>query len=105
MNCKQGDLAIYVGEAVFAVEFCTGIKMPIVREGMIFSCMAPAIVMGKPGWEIDMRHVNLVWTSGRTFETDVWAISDDCLRPIRDSEGEDEVLRLVGRPVGAPQSA
>jgi hypothetical protein len=40
--------------------------------------------------------------SGAALEV-MW--DDRDLRPLRDNDGEDEVLRLVGRPVGTPQAA
>ena len=52
---------------------------------------------GGPGWETSPV---LRTASGEEI---VW--DDRDLRPLRDSDGEDEVLRLVGRPVGEPQAA
>lgn len=97
LNCKEGDLATLVRSAKG-------------NEGKIVRCVR---FYGRGGFKC-----------GASFE-DVWivespfgmpdakaranggdaAISDSWLRPLRDSDGEDEVLRLVGRPLGVPQAA
>jgi hypothetical protein len=105
MNCKQGDLAIYVGAPVMAVEKATGIKLAIVPGGMICRCVSLGVVNDKVGWNIEPRSVSLLWPSGRSFSTTVDAISDDHLRPLRDSDSQNEILRLVGLPAGTPQAA
>jgi hypothetical protein len=88
MNCKQGDLAIVV-------------KSEAGNEGKIVRCVrliGERDLIGRSGdvlrgavWEID---VPLPDWGGRLFPT----VSDDQLRPIRDNDGEDEILRIAGKP-------
>lgn len=77
MNCKQGDLAIIVrarncpeslGAIVRCVRFC------------------PHPLDGSPGWEIEPPF--------KTFR----CARDSALRPLRDRPGEDEMLRIAGKP-------
>ena len=88
MNCKQGDVAqIIRADAnpahLGAVVVCEWFQWFEHRGG--------------PGWET----LPVLKTDDGTII--VW--NDRDLRPLRDSDGEDEVLRLVGRPVGTPQAA
>ena len=82
MNCKQGDLAIYVGGPVMAVEEETGDRLVVVPCGMICRCVSIDVVGGKLGWNIDPRDVSLQWPSGKTYSATITGISDDCLRPV-----------------------
>jgi hypothetical protein len=94
MNCKQGDLAVIV-------------KSTCGNEGRILTCvrlatMAELAAEGLAWW-------GAAWLVDATLR-DTWGVGvrfypDSRLRPLRDSDGEDEVLRLVGRPVGTPQAA
>lgn len=89
LNCKQGDLAVIVRS--FAG-----------NEGKVVQCLQ--LVLGEkhafpgPRWLIDRPVPHS--TMGSTL-----TVADCALRPLRDSDGEDEVLGLVGRPVGDPQAA
>ena len=97
MNCKPGDLAVIV-------KSLTGL------EGKIVRCLHLA---ESRHFDLDGRMVlsdgGLRWV----LETPVlngeggmlYTYADARLRPLRDSDGEDEVLRMVGRPVGTPQAA
>lgn len=97
MNCKPGDLAVIVRSLA-------GL------EGRIVHCMRLAdscnfdldgrmvLYDGGPRWVLEKPIVN---SDGDTLYT----YADARLRPLRDSDGEDEVLRTVGRPVGIPQAA
>lgn len=87
MNCKQGDLAIVV------FSHCG-------NEGRIVRCIRMLRWDEKaelgfdpswPMWEVDTC---LMDTWGDESRTAV----DAYLRPIRDSEGDDETLTWVGRP-------
>ena len=51
-----------------------------------------------PTWIVEPA---MIHSNGRSMPY----VADMKLRPLRDSDGEDEVLRLVGRPVGDPQAA
>lgn len=96
LNCKQGDLAIVV-------------KSTAGNEGKIVRCVGlhdsethdldgwPTYNSG-PRWIIDRP---LSGAIGRL----IYTCPDRFLRPIRDSDGEDEVLRLVGLPLVESQAA
>lgn len=90
LNCKKDDLAVIVRSIAG-------------NEGKIVRCVAMA-----GAWEA-------LDGSGARWITDppmrgllgepAYPVADCNLRPLRDNDGEDEVLRLVGRPVGTPQAA
>jgi hypothetical protein len=96
LNCKQGDLAVVV-------------KSTAGNEGKIVRCVRmhdsethdldgwPTFSSG-PRWVIDRPLHGL---AGRP----IYTCPDRFLRPLKDSDGEDEVLRLVGRPLDEPQAA
>ena len=90
MNCKPGDWAVIVRSAAG-------------NEGKIVRCL-------------ELTHVSRGWAfgDGPRWVTDppvsgnytpAIPVLDRCLRPLRDSDGQDEMLRLAGRPVGTPQAA
>ena len=93
LNCKHGDLAVMVGGQGPANnpnrgKFVTVGKFLGFVEGW----------QGSDRWEVD---ADMIGTRGTIHRH-----AQDCyLRPIRNSNGEDEMLRLVGRPVGEPQAA
>lgn len=82
MNCKPGDLAIVVRSAAG-------------HEGVI--CRVIRFVgelpewTGNDRWETDHKHSGLFGGITNTFQ-------DRCLRPLRDQPGEDEMLRIAGKP-------
>lgn len=85
MNCKPGDLAVIVrsrmapeviGKIVRVIEFAPS-------EGR------PALIIDRR--VIEDRHFDGRIRDGRWF-------FDECLRPIRDQYGEDEILRIAGKP-------
>ena len=88
MNCKPGDLAIIV-------------KSHAGNEGKIVRCIK---YIGKQYWELPNGQITL----SHTWETDSLTkgyegglsprIQDELLRPIRDNDGEDEMLRIAGLP-------
>ena len=88
MHCKQGDLAVIVSSSAG-------------NDGKFVTCLRliPSMPMLMP--------------NGRTVRTDCWLVdarlmgckgqvdsfvADAQLRPIRDIEGEDEMLRIAGLP-------
>lgn len=89
MNCRPGDLAV-------VVESMAG------NEGRIVTCLRLATAAEvdaanlapdrAPYWHIDTE-ILTVWGSARLA-------ADMQLRPIRDQDGEDEILQLVGKPEG-----
>lgn len=82
LNCKQGDLAVIVRSVAG-------------NEGKIVMCMR--LVLGEkhlfkgPRWQIDRPLPHSTLGAG-------WTVADCALRPLRDGEGEDEMLRIAGRP-------
>jgi hypothetical protein len=88
LNCKQGYLAVVV-------------RSDARNEGKIVQCVELTVGKWKlgygPRWVTEPPLFNVYG--------EVVPPLDACLRPLRDSDGEDEVLRLVGRPVGDPQAA
>jgi hypothetical protein len=98
MNCKPGDLAIITGLHP-AVDAANG---RIVR----LADAAPVSVNGEPAWILAERVEVVLLANGRSFNQQFWIgetvwfdrLQDKYLRPIRDSDGEDEMLRLAGKP-------
>lgn len=86
MKCRVGDVA-----QIVRADNDPGCVGRIVRV------VALRIAMGELAWQVDPP---VYWhdKSGAALEV-MW--DDRDLRPLRDNDGEDEVLRLVGRPVGA----
>jgi hypothetical protein len=88
MNCKQGDLAIIV-------------KSTAGNEGKIVRCLkfVPAQKFYTPdkkivqwdAWEVDSAFIS--WNGTKTS-----IAPDRMLKPIRDNDGEDEMLRIAGKP-------
>ena len=97
MNCKQGDLAVIA-------------RSTAGNEGKVLTCLrlATSAQVFAEGFTCG-DWLGIVWETDASL-ADSWgngtSLYPDCrLRPLRDSEGEDEMLRLVGRPVGEPQAA
>lgn len=94
MNCKQGDLALVVRDGIS------------IKAGAIVTC----IEFVGHATSRDCRVFNDVWAveyrgserspSGRWF-----GLPDSHLRPLRDSDGEDEMLRIAGLPNKQPEVA
>jgi hypothetical protein len=87
MNCKQGDLAVFV-------------RSEAGNEGVIVRCLRLATTkeladnlfpVDVPRWVVD-RGINTTWGRFLPFA------SDKSLRPIRPGDGEDEMLRIAGKP-------
>lgn len=90
MNCKQGDLALIVRSAAG-------------NEGKIVRCVELAGSWG--GYDGDgMRWVTEPPVRGMRGEL-AYPVLDCNMRPLRDSDGADEAMRIVGRLVGAPMAA
>lgn len=79
MNCKPGDLAVIV-RAFTAWE----------HVGKIVRVVRLTRIDGDECWKTDPELFTL---DGRWI-----AWTDAHLRPIRDSDGEDEMLRIAGKP-------
>jgi hypothetical protein len=90
LNCKQGDLAVIV-------------RSQAGNEGKVVQCLRLVLneyhAFPGPRWLIDRPVPHSTQGTALT-------VADCALRPLRDGEGEDEMLRLVGLPnVDAPQAA
>ena len=91
MNCKQGDLAVIVkavckeniGKLVVVTAYQFGVELSDGRviDGWLFEGPKMKGMGGVP----------------------VTVIPDDFLRPIRDNDGEDEMLRIAGLPNKQPE--
>lgn len=87
MNCKQGDLAIIV-------ESMAGNEGKIVRCVEFFGTATYRIRREVPNnWLIEPKIPGLGGEMCRM-------VDDASLRPIRDQDGEDEMLRIAGKPMG-----
>lgn len=92
LNCKTGDLAIVVrgpmnlGRVVTIIAPATRLEVEMALRG--------PFVHSSQIWRIDAP---LLW--GAPFgDTYAAYAPDECLRPIRPGEGEDEMLRIAGLP-------
>lgn len=101
MNCKQGDMAVIVrstaGNLGKIVE-CVALQLhPAYAEHATWGvrCSGP---LRRPTWSAS----DYEWCRVRGFDE---VLKDSDLRPLRDREGDDEMVRLAGRPVGTPQDA
>ena len=96
MNCKQSDIAIVVKGYNNLSKVLTCIRLvPMIEVQVALACkgLAPKCSEGNY-WEVD---VPIMWSDGVMNES-VNYIADSFLRPIRDSDGEDELLVLLGKP-------
>ena len=97
LNCKQGDRAVIV-------------RSSCGNEGKVLTCLRLATLAEMLAeYFVMCDWLGAVWKTDAHIE-DTWGCTtslypDARLRPLRDSDGEDEMLRLVGRPVGTPQAA
>jgi hypothetical protein len=84
MNCKQGDLAVYVG----LVPEVLGTIVQVV--GLKLICDVGHMGGAGPAWFVDppIKHSGQLWVS----------VLDSALRPIRDNDGADETLAWAGKP-------
>lgn len=91
MNCKEGDLAIII-------------KSDNNNEGKIVRCIKfyPSIDL-YCGFTNSSGTVANVWEIDRLIpsrsEGGTCHLEDYKLRPIRDQDGEDEMIKLLGKPI------
>lgn len=83
LNCKQGDLAVIV-------------RSMAGNEGKVVHCLRlahePWHAFDGPRWVVDRELPHSTLGTCRT-------VADCALRPLRDSDGEDEILRIAGLPL------
>ena len=82
MNCKPGDLAVIV-------------RSMAGNEGLIVEVIEHSELSPEYDWLIRAPRA-IRWAFGDI--SDIGHAKDSCLRPIRDNDGEDEMLRIVGKP-------
>lgn len=89
LNCKQGELAVVV-------------RSYAGNEGAVVTCveLIPRWTRVAPdGWGCK---TGPAWVTDRVFRNVIGGhgsiVPDDQLRPLRDGDGDDEMLRIAGRP-------
>ena len=92
MNCKKGDLAIITRKAPLEPR-SLGAIVEIVRRGL--DMKFPQLEGLHPSWEVQSK-TPLVMHNGVVSQ--YFIVPDAFLRPIRDSDGEDEMLCIAGKP-------
>lgn len=111
MNCKPGDLAYVTAGAQtpgLAGRFVVVIEPTVVGDQYqtmdgqaVLEVKAHHLSSGQ-SWNCRAAssHASLPWrTKEGVSEFVVRAINDEVLRPIRGNDGEDEILRIAGKPV------
>ena len=87
LNCKPGDLAVIVG------------GYPTINMGAFVTIVELAQTLNGGLWQIKSPSRPLIGPTGLLVEL----VDDYCLRPIRDTDGEDEILRIAGKPQSLPR--
>jgi len=97
MNCKQGDTAIVIkgknsGKVLTCVRLTPKIEVSLALKckGFWYTSEIPEEIY----WEVDTP---IVWGDG-VMDESINYIADSFLRPIKDSNGEDEMVKLLGKP-------
>jgi hypothetical protein len=83
MNCKPGDIAIVVRAGATAE-----------NVGKLVEVIGPSAAY--PGWWTVQSLSG--WLAGASGRAMAGNIEDHRLRPLRDSDGDDETLTWVGKP-------
>ncbi|WP_157266509.1 hypothetical protein [Azohydromonas aeria] len=91
-NVKPGDVAMV--KAPYA-EPGRGAVVQVLRASRTAECIdGKSYFCEAVGWVVE----GWVRDHGGTLQGPRLAIADECLRPLRWSNGEDEVLRIAGKP-------
>jgi hypothetical protein len=85
MRCKVGDLAVVCAPTPYAGHFVQCVAL----HGKVRS----SIDRG-PHWWVTPHN----WDPGCSLRDGSFLFPDSMLRPIRDNDGEDEMLRIAGKP-------
>ncbi len=101
-NCRTGDIARIVNMPPQLAQ----------ASDRFVRCVAACEIRGEPAWILEERVNFTILSAGRSLPSGevfqagdkiyIDRIQDKYLRPIRDSDGEDEMLRLAGRPNETP---
>jgi hypothetical protein len=109
MNCRQGDIAVIV-RSQYRPDLIGRIVevLSLAPNGVAFR-----LPNGKP--HAALRGTHPCWVCkfqspvtapcdyGLTVETLYAPVPDECLRPLRDGDGDDEMLRIAGNPNKQPE--
>lgn len=97
MNCKPGDLAVVVGSSQYSGMICEVLyAAPI---GSFFLPDGFYAIDGEVGyWVVKFSRKISVQTTNGFRETYYGHGDDKYLRPIRDQDGTDEMIRIAGKP-------
>lgn len=97
-RCKPGDIAIVLTKANL------GKLVTVIRPYVAGEKVGGTVWIPRPGvmWVVEAlgSPIKGVNEDGITFHTES-AFGDSQLRPLRDQRGEDQMLRLTGKPQGA----
>lgn len=86
MNCKPGDLAVVVSVPDARLKH---------HLGRVIECVKLVYHPdGSPCWQLRQSIPDPAFMRGTRLE----AIADRNLRPLRDNDGQDEMLRIAGHP-------
>ena len=110
MNCKQGDIAIIVrskfvpdllGRVVEVVSAAPTGKSFQLPNGQLHRELADT----RFRWVCKFQSPVMAPSDTGPIKTVYAPVPDECLRPIRDQPGKDEMLRIVGLPNKQPEVA
>jgi hypothetical protein len=95
MNCKPGDVAMFTRDAA---GYCNGMEFTVPRGTFVY--IVRLSIRGSlrarcAHWKVEPFGVRSV--CGR-FSATAAGVDDSVLKPIRPGDGEDEVLRIAGKP-------
>ncbi len=96
MNCRPRDIAMVVNCGCAATCNCCGQRVTTVRPGTVVRVLE---LLSNGEWTLEDRiWVDRAFDCGLPLRGSVVSIADDVLRPLRDSDGQDEILRIAGLP-------
>ena len=97
MNCKPGDLAVFVKAHN---QENNGLIVRVERWVQAEERYSARYYAGRAGWLVvsEGRPMKCVLHDGEVVYTQGAVALDYMLKPLRDSDGEDEMLRIAGKP-------
>lgn len=101
LNCKAGDLAIQVRSRVGNTgKIVKCLSIAKLGEEIKSDCGTSYLIIDTEEKEHATWHIeeSMKWTDGKFYK----ATKDSDLRPLRDNDGEDEMLRIAGLPHKEP---
>jgi len=104
MNCKPGDIAFVVGPTTGVAKGLAGYEETFdwlprgsIVEVVSFAWLSTA-KHRRVMWNVTPKKVAVSLKCGISCSAKVVAVADCILKPIRPGDGEDEMLRIAGRP-------